>query len=161
MTNSFEGKAPVSPSSDDRLLDRLRAVAQRVDPPPPAYTDFAKQALALTRLDVEVGRLLFDSYQGDPVGARGARDHGYSATIEFSSVTLDIDIDIEAGRMTGRVTPTVAADVHLQTDHGDEAIQIDQFGWFAFDDTRSGPFRLLIKPTTAGDRALATEWLLA
>lgn len=160
MTDSAGEASAARPSSEDRLLARLRGVSQRVDPPPPAYVDFAKHALALTRLDVEIGRLQYDSYNAEHAGARGTTDHGYSATIAFSSLTLDIDI--EAGRMTGRVTPTVAGDVHLQTDHGDRIIEIDPAGWFAFDATSTGPFRLVVKPaTTGGARPLATEWLLA
>jgi hypothetical protein len=69
-------------TDDDRLMERLRAIAELVDPPPEFVLDAARAALLTRRLDSELAELTGDSAAGaaggSPDGATGGSASGFA-----------------------------------------------------------------------------------
>ena len=135
----------------ERLLGRLRAVRHDSDPPPAHYLAFAKQALAVTRLDGEIG----DFIASQRLAGVRSTTAGFVGTIQFSSFNVELDgVD---GRLVGRVSPPQVMAIELQGPPGHEATSTEADGFFAFENLPTCRFRLLF----GGERLFASEWMSA
>ena len=135
----------------ERLLARLRDVLRDTDPPPAQYLAFAKQALAVTRLDTEIGGFIASQ------GLAGVRSTtvGFVGTLRFSS--FEVELDGVDGRLMGRISPTQAIPIELQTRGGNAATASAADGFFAFDELPTSRFRLVF----GDERLFVSEWMSA
>lgn len=135
----------------ERLLGRLRDVLHDSDPPPAHYLAFAKHALAVTRLDAEIGDFIASQRL---TGVRST-SVGFVGTVQFSSFEVELDgID---GRLVGRVSPPRVIAVELQAPAGNKVTSTAADGFFAFDDLPTSRFRLVF----GGERLFASAWMSA
>jgi hypothetical protein len=74
---------------DEAILDRLRDLHTRLDPPPADLTTRVLFAMALTDLDIEVARLRADQLAGS-----GARATERTRTISFEAASLSIMVTV-------------------------------------------------------------------
>lgn len=135
----------------ERLLARLRDVLRDTDPPPAQYLAFAKQALALTRLDTEIVGFIASQ------GLAGVRSTavGFVGTLRFSS--FEVELDGFDGRLVGRISPAQAVPIELQTAAGKAATASEADGFFAFDELPTSRFRLVF----GNEGRFVSEWMSA
>jgi hypothetical protein len=147
--------------ADDRLLDELRALVERVDPVPPLVIEAAKAALGWRRLDAELAELLSDSSLEDDAMtlARGAAPVRY---VIFSAGTLTIDLEVhvdgEQRTLLGQLSPPTAGRVELErTDEPEPAaIEADRLGRFRVTLPTGGSIRLTLSDRTP---PIQTSWI--
>jgi len=143
--------------TDQAILDRLRAVYSRVDPPPPDLNERVQFAIALENIDVEVARLVEDMLVGS--GARGG-ERGRTITFEADSRTIVVTVvDTPEGvRVDGWLAPAARLRIELRlagvSPHAPATSKIvlcDDSGRFVFDGVSHGRAQLLVHPIDDGD----------
>jgi hypothetical protein len=149
---------------DDELLEELREVIGKVDPPPTEVTEFAKAALGWRRLDAELAELLADSAL-ETESASAVRSGDLARRLTFRTGDVSIDVEVRADgpvyRLLGQLAPPpAAATVEVQAGDGEivASARCDSLGRFRLSLEVSGRIRIRV---TRGDPpavALETSW---
>jgi hypothetical protein len=144
----------------EKLLDELRSLVNRVDPVPEEVTAFADAALGWRRIDAELAELLADSADSPvPAGVRGDR----TRSVTFRSSDLEIDVDIQTtdggAIILGQLAPAVRASINVQRDDGTTAAsaEADALGRFRVELPERGRIRLQV--IRDSEPAVETSWL--
>jgi hypothetical protein len=144
---------------DETILDRIRAVHTRLDPPPADLDARARFAIALDRIDYEVARLADEVLVGS-----GARSVERTRTMTFDADSLTIMVSFaEAGddqvRVDGWLAPAGPLGVELRLLQGAEqrqpaarATTADDAGRFMFDGVRHGLAQLVVHRAAGSGR---------
>jgi hypothetical protein len=138
---------------DLKILDRIRALFERVDPMPADLPERVRLALALRGLETEVARLAVEE-DSRLVGARGAER---SRTVTFDSASLSIIVRIEDNnngsvRIDGWLAPPQPREIEMQTSGETLNVSSDGQGRFAFAEVPPGSARLVVLAAAAGDQ---------
>jgi hypothetical protein len=142
---------PAGPGWDDldqSILDRLEAVHQLLDPPPPELAERVRFALSLDAMTAEVARLRADVLIGS--GARGS-ERTRTITFEAESRTVMITIVDRPGglvRLDGWLAPATPLRVELRLPEParSQVVTCDETGRFVFDRVPRGLAQLLVYP---------------
>jgi len=148
------------PPVEDGILERLRAVFNHIDPPPPELDERVLFAIALDDVDVEVTRLQQDLFAGS--GARGT-EHSRTVTFDSKSLTIMISIvDRSDGlvRLDGWLAPPAPLRVELRlAARSGTFVQADDAGRFVFEGVAHGLAQLIVHPADSASRTVATPAL--
>ena len=131
---------------DAQVLDRLGALHDRLDGPPPGFTDLMVFAVAAHGLEVELARL----EEGMAVAARSGEEVARSLTFEATSVSILLRV-ADAGedrvRLDGWLAPAVRAVVEVRTpgEDGDRTVEPDEDGRFVVDGLRHGFVQVVVR----------------
>jgi hypothetical protein len=145
---------------DEQLIEELRAVAARMDGPPPEVEEAARAAFSWRTIDAELAELTYDSLLDDRplAGMRGA---GGPQVLSFESpeVTIDVEISVQPGerrRLVGQLAPPQPASVEIRTLHGTTPVNADDLGRLLADGLPPGPLSLRCHLASGG--VIVTEW---
>ncbi len=132
--------------TDQQILDQLRAVHDRLDPPPPDLAERVRFALALEDLDVEVCRLQEEMFVGS--GPRAA-ERARTITFDSESMTIMVSIAEESAghvRLDGWLAPPAQARVELRRHETawHSTVIADEFGRFVFERVPRGLAQLVV-----------------
>lgn len=140
----------------DELVERLRAIAGQVDPPPAAVTAAARAALATRRLDEEFAALVSDSATDTLALVRGG-DEPRLLSFEGPTAAVEVQVHDAGGTRALRGLVTGASgEVVVETPAGRRTVPIDAHGWFTADGLAPGLCRLRL---SAGTTAITTGWV--
>jgi hypothetical protein len=151
---------PTGPAADTWILDRLRAVYQRIDPPPAELDERVLFAIALDNVDVEVTRL-----QQELLAGSGPRSTERSRTVTFDSQSLTIMISIvdrpdSLVRVDGWLAPAGPMRVELRlAERTGSVVRADDTGRFVFDGVARGLAQLIVHPVEGASRTVVTPAL--
>jgi hypothetical protein len=134
---------------DAQILDRLGALHDGVDGPPPGFTDLMVFAVAAHGLDVELARL----EEGIAAAARSGEEVARSLTFEASSVSILLRVaeaDGDRVRLDGWLAPAEAAvravvEVRTPGGDGDRSVEPDEDGRFVVDGLRHGFVQVVVR----------------
>lgn len=148
-------------SAEEHLLDRLRELAGRMDPPPAHVTEAARAALGWRTIDRELAELVYDS-QAEERPLAGVRGGAGPRTLTFESDSLTVECEVtDIGgrrRLVGQVVPPGPLRlVARRADGTAVTIPVDELGRFDVGDLAPGPLSMRCEP--AGARAVETGWL--
>lgn len=154
---------PADPNAE--LLNELRSILERVDPPPVEIADFARAALGWRRLDGELAELLADSALETEATALARSGSSGGRWLTFRSEGLSIDIQIEADgavrTLLGQLAPPpAAAAIEVQAGDGTVAATAaaDSLGRFRIGLETGGRIRLrVLRPDPPGP-PIETSW---
>lgn len=147
--------------ADDRLLRRLREIANRCDPVPPSVRAAARSAFTWRTVDAELALLAYDSALEHSVGA-GVRGPVTARVLTFE--TPDISIELEVGgeaenlRVLGQVAPGQLTEIELHQAGAVRSVSTDALGRFSVSGLRRGPLQLRCRPDGATS-IVATDWV--
>jgi hypothetical protein len=149
---------------DTELEQRLRWVAERVDPVPPAALLAAFGAFSWRTVDAELAELVFDSLADlDEVAlVRGA---GESRLLCFETGDLTIEVEVTgtgpARHLIGQLTPARRANIDIRHGGGQTSVAADELGRFTVAALNGGPIRLRCGTgEEPGARAVVTDWIV-
>ncbi|MEP6797510.1 MAG: hypothetical protein ABI890_05150 [Lapillicoccus sp.] len=119
--------------TDDAILEHLREVHNRLDPPPSDLDDLVIFSLAATDLDAEIAHL------SDSLVGSGARDTAGTRTVGFESGGMSVLLTLvdEPGgtvRIDGWIAPPAVSTIELRTRGSrrrDTSTRSDDTGRFA------------------------------
>jgi hypothetical protein len=140
---------------DQAILDHVRDVHTRIDPPPAGLDERVQFAIALTDADAEVARLRDEVLIGS--GARGT-ERTRSITFDSESLTIMVAVVERPGglvRLDGWLAPEGRRRVELRTADTDpgvtRVVTANEAGRFVFDGVAHGLAQLLVHlPTDDG-----------
>ena len=147
-TGPVDGTGPLDAldALDTEILERLDALHDELDGPPPGFTDLMLFAVAAHGLDIELARL--------EEGALAARaDEELARTLTFEADSLSVLVRIaEAGddrvRLDGWIAPAQRAEVGLRTPGAgaDREVRTDDDGRFVVDGLPRGrPVQIVVR----------------
>lgn len=142
----------------DIFTARLRKVANRVDPVPPAVAAAARAAFSWRTVDAELAELTYDSRVDDRALA-GVRGGGLrQLTFEAPGLSVEVEVDDAATRrLVGQLVPAQAGTVELRHAAGSLTLAVDELGRFAAAELPTGP--LSLRCTTGGSSPIETQWV--
>jgi hypothetical protein len=146
---------------DQAILDQLRTVHMRLDPPPTDLDDRVRFAIALDTVDAEVAHLQDDLVVGsgarrlDGMGGSDNVDRARTLTFDADSRTVMVSIvDLPDGRvrLDGWLAPPGPRRVELRLSGTKpvRATTADESGRFVFDRVRRGLAQLRVRPGAGG-----------
>ena len=143
----------MSTDPDEQLLDELRAIVARTDPPPEHVTRAAQVAFEMRSLD-ELARLLLDSETSADSGTRGPSE---TRLLSFAAGEVGIELQVDVDRATATVRGLLrgaAGPVRIESADGiPRQVDVDEQGWFVARDVALGRTRLRVDSA-----AVTTEW---
>ena len=148
--------------SDDALVERLRAIAAELEPPPASLAASARELLTWRRVDAELAELLSDSDLEDARAAlvRGERT---SRSVSFASGALTIEVDLlldgARRRLVGQLVPPGSAQIELQSGAERRTIVADELGRFHAAEIGGGRLRLRVSGHAAPGQPVETSWI--
>lgn len=149
--------------ADDRMVDHLRALAQRVDPPPALLGEFARAALGWRTIDAELAELSYDSAVDESLAGavRGATRAPRLLTFDVGEVTVEVEVTAQgAGRsLAGQVVPMQSTVIEVRHSAGSTTVDTDELGRFAVEGLPAGPMSLRCRLADGGGvRVVQTDW---
>lgn len=148
--------------ADTRLLDALRAAANRLDPVPPAVEFAARESFTWRAIDAELADLAYDSLLDDARLA-GVRSGDAPRTLTFEAAALSVEVEVtEAGerrRLVGQIVPPQRAEVEIRHPGGTVNVEADEVGRFAAD-VGAGPVSLRCRVEEGDGPPLETAWVI-
>ena len=147
---------------DAALLDRLRAVADIVDPVPEDIVELGRAAFALHHADAILMTMATDEAASAQLRATG--DQGSSRLHVFEHETVSIEVEVttrgDFARAIGVVTDTAAGElpdcrVTLETPASSTTVDVVD-GRFSFERVPLGLARIAME--RGGQRAMTTTW---
>lgn len=149
---------------DDRLVDQLRAVATRLDPPPAALAEAARAALAWRTIDAELAELSYDSVTDDRelVGVRGETASPRLISFEADGLTIEVEVSAQGGsrRVMGQVVPMQPVRVEIRHGSGVAVAEADDLGRFRAESVPAGSISLRCHVGTGDSaRTVNTDWV--
>ncbi|GIG88637.1 hypothetical protein [Plantactinospora endophytica] len=143
--------------TDDELVDRLRAIAVRVDPPPDFVAELARAALSTRRIDEVLAELVHDSTTELPALARSDDEQLRLLSFEHGAVSIELQVHTVDGTVSIRgLVDGATGDVTVETSRGSREAPVDEEGWFTVDGLATGVLRLRVP---AGDTTVTTSWI--
>jgi hypothetical protein len=150
-------------ANDEALIAELRALAQRLDAPPPELREAARWAFTWRSVDAELAELMADSATDEEVFAYARAEPG-PRLLTFEAPRLEVEVQVSADadhrRLTGQVVPPQEARIEVRHAGGVVTVDADALGRFAAEGVAAGPasLRLLLGE---GDQArvVDTDWL--
>jgi len=149
---------PVPDDTDDALVERLRALAAAVDPPPAHVEEAARAAFETRTLD-HLARLLTDSADGEALLTRAAHDAPTGAVRLLSFATDEVGIDLQVavegdvatvhGLLRGASGPVT---VEVRGDSSNR-VEVDGDGWFTVTGLPAAASAVRVRTGTT-----TTEW---
>jgi hypothetical protein len=160
-----DGNSVDEPDRDDAaLLERLRALAGRVDPVPSRVEEGARAALTWRTIDAELMELTRDSALDRGGELAQVRSAGSARLLGFDAPDLTIELEITTGprqrlQLVGQLVPPALAEIVVEHRGGTSRTESDAFGRFMLDDVSPGPARLRCRLLGAEPgREISTEW---
>jgi hypothetical protein len=147
----------------EKLLDELRLLVNRVDPVPDEVTAFADAALGWRRVDAELAELLSDSALESESAAAAVRGGTRARSLTFQSGELEIDVEIRredrAVTVLGQLSPSAPASIQAQLDDATivATTEADELGRFRFELSAGGRMRLHV--VRAHEPPVETSWI--
>jgi hypothetical protein len=146
-----------------RLLERLRKLAQQLDPVPQSVLSAARASLTWRTIDAELAELVYDSALDEArlVTVRGA-DGPRLLTFESPEITVDVEVSTVSGRLTlvGHVIPPGPTTIEVHHRDGALSVESDDRGRFLVEGVSTGPVRLLCRVVGGTESALVeTDWI--
>ena len=150
---------------DAELLNELRSILERVDPPPTEISEFAKAALGWRRLDAELAELLADSALETEATALARSGGTGGRWLTFRAEGLAIDLQIEADgevrTLLGQLAPPPAA-AAIEVQAGDGTVSAtadaDSLGRFRVTLESGGRLRLRVLRLDPPEPPIETSW---
>ncbi|XVV06471.1 hypothetical protein ACQPW3_14190 [Actinosynnema sp. CA-248983] len=139
---------------DDELVERLRSIANRVDPVPAWVQLAAQAALSTRRMDEELAELVRDSWES-PQLVRSEED---AHVLAFEAGDVSVDVQAEAGGLRALVGG-VSGEVVVETPVGQVRVGIGADGWVVVPELPHPTVRLRL--TREDGRAVVTPWFTA
>ncbi len=140
------------PPNDDELMDQVAAAVDAHDPIPEDLVATAKELFISRNLEEELAELLFDSANDrETVLTRG--DTHRTLSFATGELSIELEIDEQAGRLMGMLVPPQVANVDLEIDGLVVASTVsDDLGRFRFDElgSVSGNVSVVCRSTTGG-----------
>jgi hypothetical protein len=134
-------------AEDLRILERLAAVTEAVDPVPPDLVDRIGMALTIEALHAEVAQLHLSGELASSV--RSEEGTIEAGTITFTTDVLTVMISVHAEgerrRVDGWAAPAGALTVELHQGADVTTTTADDDGRFVFADVERGPTRLVMR----------------
>lgn len=148
---------------DDELEERLRRVAERVDPVPRGLLQAAVDSFTWRTVDADLAELVFDSLVDQYQDAL-VRGPGQARLLSFAASGLMIDVEITgtgpSRRLIGQLVPPQWAAVELRRGDGVATLEADELGRFSAGPLRAGPISLRCSTGTEPDgRHVVTDWI--
>ncbi|MEJ2852859.1 MULTISPECIES: hypothetical protein [unclassified Saccharothrix] len=139
---------------DDELVERLRSIANRVDPVPEWVDSAARAALTTRRMDEELAELVHDSWESAQLVRSGDDTH----VLAFETDAVSVDVQAEAGGLRALVGGA-SGEVVVETPVGERRVGIGEDGWVVVPELPHPTVRLRL----VGDdgRAVLTPWFTA
>lgn len=148
---------------DDRLTDELRALANRVDPPPDLLGELARAAFGWRSIDAQLAELTYDSAVDESLAqaVRGPARTTRLLTFDAAGITVEVEVTVqgEQRRLMGQIVPMQPMVVEIRHSGGVTPAESDELGRFAADGLPWGPVSLRCH-VAAGDeaRVVHTDW---
>lgn len=150
---------------DAELMNELRSILERVDPPPAEISEFAKAALGWRRLDGELAELLADSALETEATAlaRSGSTGGRWLTFRAEGLAIDVQIetDGEVRTLLGQLAPPPAA-AAIEVQAGDGTVtataDADSLGRFRLTLESGGRLRLRVLRPDPPEPPIETSW---
>ncbi len=147
---------------DERLLETLRGVAQRIDPVPAEVEAAARGAYTWRTVDAELAELAYDSLLDDDrlAGVR-ADDAPRTLTFEGPAYSVEIEVAEVAGgrRLLGQLVPPAPARIEVRHSGGLLRLGADEVGRFSADGVAPGPVSLRCMVEGVDGPPLDTAWV--
>ncbi|MBF8189498.1 hypothetical protein ITP53_27940 [Nonomuraea sp. K274] len=135
------------------LEERLRAIAEQLDPVPAGLFDEAMLAYSLRTLDAELAELTFDSWdEATATRVRGGR----ARLLTFTAGELVVELEVADRRLVGRLSGGPAA-IEVQRRDGGTRLRADELGRFTTGELSPGPLRLRVSPEHRAP--VVTSWI--
>ena len=146
----------------EKLLDELRLLVNRVDPVPQEVTAFADAALGWRRIDAELADLLSDTALESEAAAAAVRSGTRARAVTFRATGLEIDLEIRGAdhgvTVLGQLAPGSRASIQVQRDDMTIATaDADEHGRFRFESMETGRVRLQI--LRENEPPVQTSWI--
>lgn len=148
-------------TEDTRLIDDLRDMWRRADPPPPELTAAMIATVASTDLDVEWELLtLVRDSAGEP--AAQVRGIASARVLYFTAVEgWSLDTEIDGGQVRGQLLDFTgdmsAVEVTLEVRGGRTwTTGLDEVGFFALEASPTGAIRFLLRH---GEARASSHWV--
>ena len=147
-------------ANDDELIERLRRIAEEIDAPPELVAESARAAFLTRRLDEELAELLRDSEHATSQLVRGETSGPRVLSFETAAVSLELQIEAAAGRVTlSGVVSGASGEATIETTTVEpRTAPIDESGWFRVEDLPAEA-ALRVHVTAADGRAVTTGWI--
>ncbi|NUT99577.1 MAG: hypothetical protein HOY78_46960 [Saccharothrix sp.] len=139
---------------DDELVERLRAIAGRVDPVPAWVEGAAQAAFTTRRMDEELAELVHDSWDSPQL----VRSDDDTHVLAFETGAVSVDVQAGAGGLRALVGGA-SGEVVVETPVGQRRVGIGDDGWVVVPELPHPTVRLRL----VGDdgRAVLTPWFTA
>lgn len=143
---------------DEELLQELRDMWSRADPPPPDLVAKVLAAIAVEDLDTDFALLRLLEVRSELAGTRTADTQPNVATFQFDNGEVELllhvsVLDESRRRLDGWLAPSGAMLATLRSDTAEWRAPIDAGGRFEFSSLPSGPMRLWLQ---GGGHAFST-----
>jgi hypothetical protein len=142
-------------SADDRVMNAIATLYDRIDPVPGELVDRLKFAISLEALNAELAQL--QQLPADTLaGARGAASASEVKTLTFTSDSLTTMVTISPSgpdrvRIDGWAAPGAGLVVELRQLETTLQTDADEDGRFVFDDVPHGLTRFTLRSAQPGD----------
>lgn len=147
----------------DELLDRLAALADALDPPPPELAAAARAAFSWRTIDSELAELVYDSWLDDGALSGVRTDSGpRRLTFDAHDMTVEVQIDVLDGgacQLVGQVFPPRAGVVEVRQAERSLSVPVDPLGRFTVDRLPAG--HLSLQCRAEGAPTVDTAWVVA
>lgn len=145
---------------DDELIDELRRLTARLDPPPSWVAQAAREAYTWRTIDAELAALTYDSALEDSASG-GVRGVGVDEVLSFETAEVTVDVEVSPAprdrrRLVAQLAPAQAAEVEVRHREGTTSTTADDLGRFVVDGLPAGPVSLRCRLASGAE--LATEW---
>jgi hypothetical protein len=146
-----------------QLLDDLRGVATRLDPPPPTVLAAASAAFELRDLEAQLAALIADSLADESLELVRGSTTTRLLTFEAPGLVIQLQVtgDGAGRRLVGELTDNGGAgsSYEVQVEHSTGLISVvpDEHGRFLLEAVPAGNLRLRV--TGAGSRSVITAWV--
>lgn len=146
----------------DELLERLAAIVDIVDPPPPQVAAAARDAFALRSIEAELAELVYDSWLDDRALA-GVRTSSGPRRLTFDApeLTLEVQVDVADGRtcqLVGQVVPPRPGIVEVRHAERSLSVSVDRLGRFSVE--RLPPGHISLRCRAEGAPPVDTAWVV-
>jgi hypothetical protein len=147
--------------ADERMVDDLRRLVARYDPPPDHVRAAAHAAFTWRTIDEELAGLAYDSL-AQTAAASGVRS-GDTRTLGFENDGRGVEVEVvEQGdqrQIVGQLLPPGPGHVEIRCGRPELVVDVttDDLGRFEATDLPSGPIRLRCTPDDG--TAMSTTWI--
>jgi hypothetical protein len=150
-------------SNDEVLLARLSEAIDEADPVPPEAVAAAKAVARLQDIDAELAIFVADSrldeeallFRHDLTMERSGQQSDRFVSFATPQISIDLEVQGDGRTVVGVITPTISAQVDLETTSGTATTTSDDLGRFHLA-SGPGPCRLRVH---VDDGAIITPWI--